>query len=78
MTVISVADLPVGWDANEPMDATRDIGTNWSKRLATAVPSVPCAVIPRERNYILNPAQQDFTGIHFFSLPRSPFTSMAD
>jgi RES domain-containing protein len=54
--VISIAELAPGWDANEATDVTRDIGTNWAKTFATAVLSVPSAVIPRERNYILNPS----------------------
>jgi len=51
----------------DELDITRDIGTNWQKALATAVLSVPSAVIPRERNYILNPAHPDFNRIRFSS-----------
>lgn len=65
LTTLSQNDLPNGWDSNEPIDATRDIGTNWAKGLRTAVLSVPSAVIPRERNYLLNPAHADFTRIRF-------------
>ena len=65
--VISIAELAPGWDANEATDVTRDIGTNWQKALVTAVLSVPSAVIPRERNYILNPAHPDFNRIRFSS-----------
>jgi RES domain-containing protein len=65
--VTDVGDLPAGWNANEPLDATRDIGTNWAAGLATAVLSVPSAVIPQERNYILNPAHTDFARIRFYS-----------
>jgi RES domain-containing protein len=65
--VISTADLPQGWDASESTDVTRDIGTTWANGLATAVLSVPSAVIPRERNYILNPAHTDFARIVFAS-----------
>ena len=67
VTVISITGLSAGWDANEPIDATRDIGTNWAKGLAAAVLSVPSAVIPRERNYLLNPAHPDFARIRFHS-----------
>lgn len=67
VSVISVADLPVGWNTSEPIDMTRDIGTNWAKSHATAVLSVPSAVIPRERNFILNPAHPDFKQIRFSS-----------
>ena len=67
ITSLSVADLPSGWDAYPSIDATRDIGTNWAKGLTTAVLSVPSAVIPRERNYILNPAHPEFARIRFSS-----------
>jgi RES domain-containing protein len=63
--VISIVDLPQDWDTGAATDVTRDIGTNWANGLATAVLSVPSAVIPLERNYILNPAHPDFTGIVF-------------
>src|SRR5579864_1695249 len=61
----SVADLLPGWDSNPVPDTTRDIGTNWAKGLTTAVLSVPSVVIPRERNYIPNPAHPDFVQIRF-------------
>lgn len=66
VTVLAISGLPMAWDESEPIDATRDIGTNWAKGLATAVLSVPSAVIPRERNYILNPAHPDFARNRFF------------
>ncbi len=67
ITSLSVADLPSGWDSNPSPGATSDIGTDWAKELSTAVLSVPSAVIPRERNYILNPAHPDFARIQFSS-----------
>jgi RES domain-containing protein len=63
--VISIAELATGWDASEATDVTRDIDTNWVKALATALLSVPSAVIPRERNFILNPSHPDFSRIRF-------------
>jgi RES domain-containing protein len=63
ITSMSVADLPTGWDSNPSLDATRDSGTAWANGLATVVLSVPSAVIPRERNYVLNPAHPDFARI---------------
>lgn len=62
---MNIADLPTHW--NLAIDATRDIGTDWANELTTAVLSVPSAVIPRERNYILNPAHPDFARIQFSS-----------
>jgi RES domain-containing protein len=63
--VISIANLPQGWNASVATDVTRAIGTTWASGLATAVFSVPSAVVPRERNYILNPAHPDFARIVF-------------
>ena len=74
ITSLSVADLPSGWDAYPSIDDTRDIGTNWARGLTTAVLSVPSAVIPRERNYLLNPAHPEFGRIRFAAPSR--FTSM--
>lgn len=48
ITKLAQTDLPDGWDTGEPTRATRGIGTEWAKRLTTAVLAVPSAVIPRE------------------------------
>lgn len=71
ITRIGVDDLPVGWDAGEAVSATRDIGTQWACNLSAPVLQVPSAVVPREFNFILNPAHSKFSGFHF-SLPE-PF-----
>jgi RES domain-containing protein len=67
----SVESLPLNWDATEPTDGTRDIGTDWANGLATVVLAVPSAVIAREHNYLLNPRHPDFSRIRFFS--QEPF-----
>jgi RES domain-containing protein len=65
ITKLSLTDLPDGWDAGEPKRATRDIGTEWVKGLTTAILAVPSAAIPREWNYLLNPAHPAFVTFHF-------------
>jgi RES domain-containing protein len=64
---LSVDALPTNWDAGEPTNDTRNIGTDWAKALRSAVLAVPSAVIPREYNYILNPRHPDFARIRFSS-----------
>lgn len=60
---ITIRDLPRNWrDAPAP-EALRDLGTAWVSRGATAVLAVPSAVIPKEWNYLLNPAHPDFRRI---------------
>ena len=63
----SVETLPLNWNAREPGNDTRDIGTNWANSLATSVLVVPSAVIVQEYNYILNPRHADFSRIRFLN-----------
>lgn len=65
VTHLSPAELPEGWDAGEPGKETRDIGTEWVNSLASAELAVPSAVIPREWNYLLNPAHPAFIAFEF-------------
>ena len=52
--------LPPNWRA-EPMavDSQR-FGEAWYRRGATAVLAIPCALIPEEENYVINPTHPDF------------------
>jgi hypothetical protein len=46
------ADLPGDWNRIAPSDSTKDIGANSAASMASAVLSVPFAVVDRERNYL--------------------------
>jgi RES domain-containing protein len=61
----SALDLPVGWDAAMPSRASKDFGTKWAKSKKSAAISVPSAVVPKERNYLINPLHPDFIKIRF-------------
>jgi RES domain-containing protein len=52
--------LPKNWRSYPAPDALKDIATAWVQRSSTAVLAVPSAVIPSERNYLLNPRHPDF------------------
>lgn len=67
ITSMPIEALPPNWDASEPNDQTRDIGTDWAKSLQIAVLVVPSAVIAREFNYLLNPRHPDFGRIRFLT-----------
>jgi RES domain-containing protein len=62
---LTISELPEGWNDPIPSVATRDLGTNWVKLGATAILSVPSSIVPRERNYLLNPNHPDFAKIRF-------------
>jgi RES domain-containing protein len=47
------ADLPDNWTTN--VETTRDLGDNWLQQCKTALLSVPSAITPSTRNFLLNP-----------------------
>ncbi len=55
--------LPAGW--REPIDreSLQAIGAAWVDAGETAVLSVPSAIVPEERNYLLNAAHTEFVRI---------------
>ncbi len=53
---LEITDLPANWRAYPAPESLQDIGSEWARQAETAVLSVPSAVIPRERNLLLNPA----------------------
>lgn len=55
--------LPLKWRNNPAVTTTRDIGTDWVNRAASAVLVVPSAVVPAEWNFLLNPNHPDFAKI---------------
>ncbi len=61
---LATANLPTNWDTEPPTSDTQGIGDNWVMSASSAVLSVPSAVVPEERNYILNPRHPDFMHIH--------------
>ncbi len=61
--IANVRHLPMDWRDFPYQTSTQDIGSQWALGLKTAVLEVHSAVIPIERNYILNPLHPDFTKI---------------
>lgn len=61
--IVETGDLPKHWRTCPAPEALQDIGTEWLRRGETAVLSVPSAVVPEERNYLLNPAHREFSRI---------------
>ena len=59
LDVQDLGGLPSDWRAAEPVEA-RALGTRWIIEKQSAALRVPSVVIPRERNYLLNPEHFDF------------------
>lgn len=56
-------DLPKQWAEFNGQRRTKFIGDNWVKQGECCVMSVPSAIIPEERNYLINPGHPKFTSI---------------
>ena len=55
--------LPPDWRRNPAPEALAVLGTDWIAAARTPVLAVPSAIVPRESNYLLNPAHPDFAKI---------------
>ncbi|GBE47483.1 RES domain protein [bacterium BMS3Bbin12] len=53
-------DLPESWNAYPYPESMQDLGTGWIRRGEALALYVPSAVVPTERNVILNPAHREF------------------
>jgi len=63
ITSVGVADLAADWRLINRRDALQRIGRDWLAQGRSAVLAVPSAVLPAERNYLLNPRHPDFAKI---------------
>jgi len=68
--VVSSQQLPQGWNGFVISPATQDFGLKWATHLRSAVLSVPSAIVPAERLFVLNPKHPDFSRIQFLA-PRT-------
>lgn len=60
---IAAATLPPTWRRYPGPGHLADLGTAWVRAGTTAVLVVPSAIVPQERNVLLNPGHRDFRGI---------------
>lgn len=57
---IALATLPRGWDAMPAPQSTQALGRAWIEdATGPGILSVPSVVVPRERNFLLNPSHPD-------------------
>jgi RES domain-containing protein len=55
--------LPKDWNLSPAPTITQSIGDEWARALVSAVLEVPSAIVPLEKNYLLNPAHADYSKI---------------
>jgi RES domain-containing protein len=62
-TEIRAETLPASWRGYPAPEPLAELGTAWARAKTTAVLVVPSALVPQERNLLLNPAHADFRRI---------------
>ena len=60
METLSPKKLPLDWRASPPGPATMQLGDQWIREARSVVLAVPSAILPAERNFLLNPAHPKF------------------
>ncbi len=71
--VVDPKSLPGGWSRTPGPTALRDLGSQWVRSSRGVALVVPSAVIPRERNVLLNPKHADFARIRVQAPERFTF-----
>jgi len=56
---LDVGSLPEGWRSIPGPPALQEIGAAWIRSMRSVALAVPSAVVPRESNFLLNPAHPD-------------------
>jgi RES domain-containing protein len=60
MKVFALTSLPKDWRREPPPYSLQQLGDVWVKSAASAILAVPSAIVPAERNYLINPRHADF------------------
>lgn len=64
-------ELPTDWNAWPHPASTQRLGTRWFEEEASVVLEVPSAVVPKQKNYLLNPQHPRFGEVEVG--PAEPF-----
>jgi len=75
LEIESITRLPKGWRSQPPKAITKKMGSDWVMSSVSAVLSVPSAIIPIGRNYLINPHHVDFQKITITKPERFSFDS---
>jgi RES domain-containing protein len=67
LALTTCVEPPPRWNQRPPSAASRGVGMRWLRSGKSAVLSVPSAVVPAERNFLLAPEHADFARIEVFA-----------
>jgi RES domain-containing protein len=60
IVVLDAEELPPNWNAWPWTQEAQDLGTLWYEERVSVALGVPSAVVPRQRNYLLNTEHPDY------------------
>src|SRR4029453_6229080 len=60
ITALDRKTLPADWRTHPAPPALQLLGDGWAKAASSVAWRVPSAIVPRQDNYLLNPAHKDF------------------
>ena len=63
VAALATDELPAGWNSRMPSPASQAVGDRWARALRSAVLQVPSAIVPAERNFLINPQHPDMRRI---------------
>ena len=63
ISYLPLSGLPAHWRVEPPSGATMKLGDTWFRDGRTAFLAVPSAIVPEERNFLLNPLHPDYSKI---------------
>jgi RES domain-containing protein len=72
LRIVGLSELPSDWRAYPAPEKLADLGWDWLQSLETAVLVVPSAVIPEEKNYLINPMHREASRIT--TVQKAPFS----
>lgn len=68
VAALNTAVLPKDWRSFPPAASTQRIGDEWIASGSSVALEVPSAVVPRERNVLINPRHGDFAKLRVTSI----------
>jgi len=60
-SIVELKDLPSDWSVYPHSPSTQAVGAGWANSRVSLGLSVPSAVVPAERNVLINPAHRDWS-----------------
>lgn len=66
--IIKLEDLPKDWNERIRPRTCQQIGRKWLHNQSSLILQVPSAIIPDEKNFVINPAQKEFRKVKIIDI----------